>query len=66
MEGLAEIITDFFNSIGHGRTSPVRLAMSALPPKADMRDPTSIRLLCAKSGQMRRSKPRRYSMISCA
>src|SRR5262245_30884835 len=37
MEALTEIISDFFNSIGQERTLSVHLAISALPPKADIR-----------------------------
>ena len=33
---LASPINDFCNKIGHQRTSGVRVAMSAYPPKADM------------------------------
>jgi hypothetical protein len=36
MEALTEIISDFFNSIGHKQTSAKFCSMSGLPPKADI------------------------------
>jgi len=36
VEGLAEIITDFFNSIGQTRPFDGVCSMSGLPPKADL------------------------------
>jgi hypothetical protein len=40
--------------------------MSALPPKADKQQIVSVCPLSAKSGQMHRSKMRRYSITSSA
>ena len=41
MEALAEIISDFFNSIGQKRTIQNSQILSALPPKADI-DPLAL------------------------
>jgi hypothetical protein len=64
MEGLAGIIGDFFNSIGHKQTSRPAWTLSALPPKANkLEKPRNVRFVPLAT-ECSAAKPRAYSITS--